>query len=190
MNQRWLRERIAYDGSQLRAHWILGKTGLVGDSVVAFRGSCRVVDGEMADLEDLLSHSEIAADDMVHCLIEVFDDGDIMRAVYLQRLVSAVALDTLRTLASGADIYRRGDDLFAGDGKLSISVATRSMVSSLIHFAVNVSNLGTPVRTAGLEDLGVEPEAFANALLGANADEYRSVLAARAQVRAKGEARP
>jgi len=31
----WLDERIAYDGSQLRAHWILAKTGLAGDAAVA-----------------------------------------------------------------------------------------------------------------------------------------------------------
>lgn len=189
MNQRWLPERIAYDGSQLRAHWILGETGLVGDAVVGFRGSCRVADAEMADLEDLLARSEIAADDMVHCLIEVFDDGDIMRAVFLQRLVSALALDTLRELSAGAEIRRSGDDLFVGEGKLSISVATRSLVSTLIHFAVNVSNAGTPVRTASLEDIGVESEVFAKAFLGAIVEEYQSVRDARAQVRAKGEAR-
>ena len=43
-------ETIAYDGSQLRAHWILRATGLVGDAVVAFRGPCKVADREMADL--------------------------------------------------------------------------------------------------------------------------------------------
>ena len=41
MKTQWLDQTIAYDGSQLRAHWILRATGLVGDGVVAFRGPCR-----------------------------------------------------------------------------------------------------------------------------------------------------
>jgi hypothetical protein len=141
----------------------------------------------MADLEDLLAGSTIAADEMVHVLLEIFDDGDLLRAVYLQRLVTALALDTLSELAPGADLRRSGDDLFAGEGKLSVSVATRSPVSTLIHFAVNVSNAGTPVHTSSLEDLGVDPEAFGERLLEAVAGEYESVRAARARVRAKGE---
>ncbi|MCB9869464.1 MAG: DUF366 family protein [Planctomycetes bacterium] len=184
----WLEETLAYDGSQLRAHWILRHCGLVGDAVVAFRGPCRVADREMADLEDLLSGVGIAGDDMVHFLCECFDDGDLLRAVYVQRLFSAAAGDTLRALAPGVDLRRQGDDLFVGPGKLSISIATRSPVSTLIHFAVNVSNEGTPVHTAALADLGVDPAEFAQRLLGDWTAEVESVRLARAKVRAKDEA--
>ena len=46
----WIDRRIAYDGSQLSAHWILAETGLAGDALVAFRGPCRVERAEIADL--------------------------------------------------------------------------------------------------------------------------------------------
>ena len=85
MKTQWLDQTIAYDGSQLRAHWILRVAGLAGDAVVAFRGPCRVRLSEMADLEDLLEGPGIAGDDMLHFVAEVFDDGDLLRAVYRQR---------------------------------------------------------------------------------------------------------
>jgi uncharacterized protein len=187
MKTRFLDATIAYDGSQLRAHWILRHTGLSGDSAVAFRGPCDVAAEEMADLEDLLDGPGIAGSDMVHFLVEVFDDGDLLRAVYRQRLFTALAFDTLRALAPAAPLRRTGDDLFVDTGKLSISIATRSLVSTLIHFAVNVSNAGTPVETASLEDLGVDPRMFAETLLSALVAEEQSIAGARGKVRAKGE---
>lgn len=183
-----LAETIRYDGSQLRAHWILRRTGIVGDAIVAFRGPCAVLDAEMADLHDLIQGPGIAGDDMLHFVGEFFDDGDLDRAVYRQRLFSALAGDTLRVLAPAAELRREGDDLFLGSGKLSISIATRSLVSTLLHFAVNVRNDGTPVPTSALDDAGVDADAFARALLAAAGREEASIRAARAKVRSKGEA--
>lgn len=188
MNVRWLEDRIDYDGSQLRAHWILRTTGLVGNTMVAFRGACRVRDDEMADLQDLLSGPGIAGADMVHVLWETFDDGDLLRAVLRQRLLAALAREVLGEQAPRHPLRRSGDDLYDGDRKLSISIATRSQVSSLIHFAVNVVTDGVPVPAVGLAELGVDPRAFGERLLAAAHREMESVAAARAQVRAKGEA--
>lgn len=192
MQSRWLDRTLPYDGSQLRAHWILRETGLAGDAIVAFRGPCAVSDAEMADLEDLLSGPGIAGDDMLHFVVELFDDGDLLRAIYLQRLFSALALDCLRARTDqpgdSIQLRRQGDDLFYGSGKLSISIATRSQVSTLIHFAVNVTNEGTPVETASLQDLDIDPTAFAESLMGGFLVECNSIIAARAKVRSKGEA--
>lgn len=188
MNTLWLDEVTDYDGSQLRAHWIRRRTGLVGDALVAFRGACRVTEAEMADLEDLLDGPGIAGSDMVHFLWESFDDGHLPLALHRQRLLAAQALECLRQQSRRGDELRRvGDDLFLGEGKLSISVATCSPVSTLIHFAANVTNQGTPVPTASLRDLEVDPRGFALALLRSAAEEQASILRARALVRPKGE---
>ena len=196
MRTRWIRRPLVYDGAQLRAHWILRTTGIAGDALVAFRGPCRVSGDEMADLHDLLHGPGIAADDMLHFLAEVFDDGELVRAVLRQRLVTAIALESLRALASstrGAALRREGDDLWLGQGKragkLSVSIATRSPVSTLLHLGVNVTNAGAPVRTASLTDLGVEPAAFARDVMARVAAEHASLHAARVKVRAKGEVR-
>lgn len=182
----WIDKQIAYDGSQLRAHWILAETGIAGDAVVAFRGPCRVADQEMADLADL-DGPGIAADDMLHFVWECFSDTGLLLAVHRQRLLSATALEALRAMAPLASMRREGDDLYVGDGKLSISIATASPVSSLIHFAVNARQGGAPVRIASLEDLRVEPRAFAETVLSRIVSEQHSIVVARSKVRAKGE---
>jgi len=183
---RWLDRMVAYDGSQLRSHWILAETGHAGDAIVAFRGPCRVRIDEIADLEDI-DGPGIAADDMVHFLWESFDESGLLLAVHRQRLLSASAREVLGELAPAAQVRRDGDDLFVGQGKLSISIATASPVSTLIHFAVNATQGGAPVAIAALADLGVEPRAFAQRLLQRVAEEQISIQTARCKVRAKGE---
>lgn len=182
----WIRERVDYDGSQLRAHWILSRCGLVGDALVGFRGACAVRAEEIADLADV-DGPGIAGDDMVHFLWESFASTDLLLAVHRQRLLAAQAAEVLRRLAPDTALRRDGDDLWIGDGKLSISIATVTPVSSLIHFAVNVAGSGAPVTVAALADLGVEPESFGTALLERVVDEQESIAAARAVVRPKGE---
>jgi uncharacterized protein len=182
----WCDERVAYDGSQLRAHWLLARFGLVGDAAAAFRGPCRVRDDEMADLADI-DGPGIAGDDLVHVVWESFAAPDLLLAVHRQRLLAAQAREALAQLAPASAVRRDGDDLWVGDGKLSISIATVTPVSSVIHFAVNATPGGAPVATATLQQLGVAPRAFGEALLAALAAEQRSIAVARAKVRAKGE---
>lgn len=186
MNTHWFSDPIRYDGSQLRAHWILRQCGIVGDALVAFRGPCAVSLDEMADLEDLEGPG-IAGADMVHFVWECFTQPDLLLAVHRQRLLAAQARELLAELAPGAVVVRQGDDLHVGPGKLSISIATVTPVSSLIHFAVNATRGGAPVPTAVLAELGVEPVAFARGLLQRAAQEQADIATARAKVRPKGE---
>ncbi len=186
MNVRWLDDRIDYDGSQLRAHWILEQTGIVGDAMVAFRGACAVARAEIADLADI-DGPGIAGDDMVHFVAEWFSHPDLLLATHRQRLLAAQAGEVLRELSPTATVRRHGDDLFVGAGKLSISVATASPVSALLHFAVNATPGGAPVATATLAQLAVEPTTFAERLLALAASEQQSIAVARAKVRSKGE---
>jgi len=181
---RYVAETIAYDGAALRAHWVFRHFGIVGDVLVAFRGPCRVSDAEMADLEDL-GGPGIAGDDLLHFLWERFDDASLETAILRQRLLSCVAAEELRE--RGVDATRDGDDLFVESRKLSISIATRSPVSTLIHFAVNVRNAGTPVPTAALDEWAIAPESFARAVMSRVEREEAGIAAARVKVRAKGE---
>lgn len=186
MITRWLEERLAYDGTQLRAHWILARTGIEGDALVGFRGPCAVRPDEMADLADL-DGPGIAASDMVHFVWESFATTDLLLAVHRQRLLAAQSLELLRELAPDAALRREGDDLFLAGDKLSVSIATCSPVSALIHFAVNATPGGAPVPVATLAQLGVAPEHFGARLLARAAAEQQGIAAARAKVRAKGE---
>ncbi len=189
MKTRWLARRIRYDGSQLAAHWILQTTGIAGDALVAFRGACQVAPEQIADLADVAGPG-IAGDDMLHFLWECFGERDLARAVLRQRLLAARAAQLLNERGRKAAVRRDGDDLYVGAGKLSISVAALSPVSTLIHFALNVSRAGVPVRAAALAELGIEPQAFARELLRRTAAEEESMREAAAKVRARGEAAP
>jgi hypothetical protein len=68
-------------------------------------------------------------------------------------------------------------------GKMSISIATVSPVSSLIHFAINIVNDGTPVKTASLNDVSYEPRLFAKNAMAKLSEEYVSILNATTKVR-------
>ena len=113
MHTLWCDERIAYDGSQLRAHWLLQRFGLAGDAIVAFRGPCRVTLAEMADLADV-DGPGIAGDDMVHFVWECFTTPALLLAVHRQRLLAAQAREVLAELAPAVVVRRDGDDLDAG----------------------------------------------------------------------------
>lgn len=171
-----------YDGSQLVSLRSYLKHGLLGDSIVAWVGPCKVSLDHMVDGEDLVAGAEIRGDLMLHFVIEKFE-STLLAAVGLQRLLAAIVQDELRDLVKGIDIRRDGDDIFIDEGKFSISIATQSPVSSLIHFAVNVVNEGTPVKTSALGDLGLEPKPFALKIMNLFAVEVGSIVEATRKVR-------
>lgn len=81
-------------------------------------------------------------------------------------------------------IARQGSDLYDGKYKLTVSIASVSAVSALIHAGINVSSRNTPVPTRGLADYGIEPRAFAEEILAGYAAECEGLLRARCKVRA------
>lgn len=176
-------KEIEYTGEQLQSRWIEKQFRLKGDAAVAFVGGCNVAREWMVDLEDLAAGNEIRGDRMLHFIVEHFD-ADIGRAALRQRVLVCVAAELLNEMGGGKEVKRRGDDLFVGEGKLSISIATASPASGLIHFGVNITKSGVPVEAASLEDLGVDAAAFADRLLESYAREMDEIEKATKKVRA------
>lgn len=177
-------QAITYDGTQLSSLWAYRTFGLLGESIISFRGPCRVDFTHMVDVEDLKNRSPIYGSDMLHFIAEHFDH-DLEKAVLRQHLLIAVAKDILEEKA-GVKLLRRGDDLFLHGRKLSISIATASPVSTMIHFALNVTPEGTPVPAAGLVEMGFSPQevpVLAETIGQAYALEMQGVLRARCKVR-------
>lgn len=170
-----------YSGAELRSHFAFTNHGLLGDSGVAFVGRCSVREAHMVDVEDLQARDFIAGDRMLHFIVEHFEER-LTTMVLRQRLLVRLASERLEHL-SGARLVVRGDDLYLGEGKLSVSVATCSPVSGLIHLGLNVTNEGTPVKTASLADLGLDEGAVARAVLEAYRDEYDDMRRAATKVR-------
>src|SRR5665213_200594 len=170
-----------YDGAQLVSLNSYLKHGLLGDSIVAWVGACDVSFEHMVDGEDIIEKESIAGDKMIHFIVEKFDIS-LYAAVALQRLLASIVKDQLLTM-SKEKLFREGDDIYLGDRKLSISIATQSPVSSLIHFAVNVTNKGTPVKTLSLEDLGVEAKPFAIEIMNRFCKETEGIHQATMKVK-------
>jgi hypothetical protein len=178
MKTMWVGQRIDYDGTQIHSLWAYRTFGLQGDSIVAFQGGCEIPFENMVDLEDVRARSRIASPLMVHFIVEHFD-LDLEKAALRQRLLSAAVRDEL-----GSGVRRVGDDLFLGKGKLSISIATRTPVSSKIHFGINVERAtDVGVETRSLGDLRVKPVPFAKKILGRYGAEMAGVLDVRTRVR-------
>jgi len=175
-------DQLAYTGAELRSHWIMGRFGLRGDAVVAFRGPCEVGLSEMVDLEDVAAGAFIRSAEMLHFIAEHFE-GDLDRMVLRQRLFICVIREALSALDGVPELRREGDDLYAGERKLSVSIATASPVSTLMHVGLNVDPAGAPVPAVGLADWGVDPERLARELLDAWAAELAGIAAARCKVR-------
>ncbi|MDZ4662272.1 MAG: DUF366 family protein [Pseudomonadota bacterium] len=164
----WLEKEITYDGSQLKPLFSYMNAGPSGDSIVAWQGPCNVPLHNMVDGEDRRELAKISSDKMLHFIVEKFP-ANLSFAVAAQRLLAGQALERLRELCTDKSIAfaltRAGDDIWLSKKKLSISIATVSQISSLIHFAINISNEGTPVETLSLGDLKIEPISFAKILM-------------------------
>ena len=183
-------QSITYDGHQLAPHWIYRQFDLLGDAMVAFTGPCKVDLTEMVDIEDVKAQAPIYSPKMLHFIAEFFHT-DLELAVYRQRLLIINGKELLEEM-TGQLIKRHGDDLYAlrrdgSPGKLSVSIATASPTSTLIHTGFNIETEGTPVATSGLSQFGIEINSFATGLLHRYANEVQDIHLARCKVRAVTE---
>jgi hypothetical protein len=73
----------------------------------------------------------------------------------MQRLLIVSVKEVLEK--HGIGTMRNGDDLFVGDGKLTVSIASAGVTSEKIHCGINITTKGTPcdVHTAALMDNGI-----------------------------------
>jgi len=177
----YIKERINYTGKELHSHFAYRRFDIMGDSLVAFSGGCEVKTGDLVDLADVKEKAGIYSEDMLHFIGEFFDH-DLDRTILRQRLLIAIIKDAVVEL-SGRPLVRRGDDIYEGKDKLSVSIATLTPVSGIIHTGINISSKNTPVPTKGLRDYGIEPVFFANGVLDGFVKEMKGISVARCKVR-------
>lgn len=146
-------EIFPYDGSQIDASWAFREFGIYGSSVITWIGPVNITPDNLKDFADV--GLEIKSNYMVNFICEFFDcQPGNMRIAYLrQRLLVMIFREIL--FEYGVVSKREGDDIFVDGGKLSISIATASLSSMKIHFALNLEDKGTPddVDTIGLYDI-------------------------------------
>lgn len=189
MKYLFIDQEFKYDGTQLKPLFAYLNYKILGDSIVSWVGPCDIPFEHMVDGEDVLAQSEIRGDKMLHFIVEKFD-VQLFAGVALQRLLASIVIDILRDLSLDKSqtqkLVRDGDDIFLANKKLSISIATQSINSTLVHFAVNVVNTGTPVETLSLNDLKIDVVMFAHRVLEKFTQEVGSIIEATHKVRTLG----
>ena len=142
-----------YDGSQINPSWAFQEFGIYGSSIVTWIGPVNITPDNLKDFADV--GLEIKSNYMVNFICEFFDQQPTnMRIAYLrQRLLVMIFREILTE--KGVRTTREGDDIFVDGRKLSISIASVSLNSAKIHFALNLEDKGTPsdVETIGLYDI-------------------------------------
>ncbi|MFA5384272.1 MAG: DUF366 family protein [Eubacteriales bacterium] len=176
-------ETVPYDGRQLSSLWAYRTWGVRGDSIVGFRGPCDIDFADMIDMEDVLSRSAIYSPDMLHFIVEHFDH-DLEKGVLRQRLLITIIREILES--RGIRPSRRGDDLYIDDSKLSISIATVTPVSTMVHAGLNISRENVPVKASCLLEAGLAENQIlqlAEEICRSYAGEIEGIFLARCKVR-------
>ncbi|MHB8172140.1 MAG: DUF366 family protein [Thermincolia bacterium] len=182
MKSHLVQNKLPYDGTQLTSLWGYKNFGIQGDGIVAFRGPCQVRLEHMVDQEDVLAGDHIYSEDMLHFIAEHFE-FDLEKTVMRQRLLITIIKELLER-DPGVKLRREGDDIYWGDKKLSVSIATLTRVSTIVHTGLNLSSRNTPVATVSLPELGVTDwELFAQEVNEAYSRELDDIRLARCKVR-------
>lgn len=185
MKYKFIEQKICYTGKELSPHWIYKTFNIQGDAIVCFIGECEVKLTEMVDIEDVLANSPIYSKKMVHFIVEHFNIS-LIEGVLRQRLLVNIAKEIIMpNVASPGVVVRNGDDLFYNNGKLSVSIAAKSVNSVLIHLGINIDSDGTPVKAAGLEtDMNIKNYGeIAKQIMINYCKEYDEIINASCKVR-------
>lgn len=182
MKTKFIEEEIKYIGSQLSPHWIYKNFKIQGDSIVAFLGECKVDLTEMVDIEDVINNEPIYSKYMLSFISEQFGVG-LTEGVFRQRLLICIIKELLEE--KGVFVVRNGDDLMIDGKKLSVSIATKSITSVLIHTGLNILSEGAPVKASGLKsELGIDNiREFAETVMQRYSDEIDDIILAGTKVR-------
>lgn len=182
MHTKLIDKEIKYIGSQLAPHWIYKNFKLQGDAIVAFIGECEVALTEMVDIEDVINNEPIYSKSMLSFITEQFN-VNLVEGVFRQRLLICIIKELLEE--RGVFVVRNGDDLMIDGRKLSVSIATKSTTSILIHTGLNILSEGAPVKASGLtSELGItDIKEFALEVMKRYAEELEDINLASTKVR-------
>ena len=182
MHTKLIDKEIKYIGSQLAPHWIYKNFKLQGDAIVAFIGECEVALTEMVDIEDVINNEPIYSKSMLSFITEQFN-VNLVEGVFRQRLLICIIKELLEE--RGIFVVRNGDDLMIDGKKLSVSIATKSTTSILIHTGLNILSEGAPVKASGLtSELGiVDIKEFAIEVMKRYSEELEDINLASTKVR-------
>lgn len=155
-------------------------------NIIVTRGEADVPIEHMVDLEDVIEDSPIYSEDMLNFIIEIIGCTDLEKLVFIQRYFIRLIGEFVEDFSSS--IYYKGDDIMFEDGKkMSVSIATISKTSGLIHIGLNVSGTKYPkgVEAASLLDILPNEDAlevFIENVVGKMRSEINDIFIATTKV--------
>jgi len=173
---------LKYDGTQLQSHFAYNNFDIISDSIVAFIGPCDVKKENLVDLEDVKANKFIYSENMLHFIVEHFE-SNLQTTIAYQRLLIDLIIQELKESEPDISLTRRGDDIYDETLKFSVSIATKSPVSTLIHTGINISSKNTPLPTSCLENYKINPHAVATSVLNRYRAEIENMKRAAAKVK-------
>lgn len=184
METLFIDKETKYTGKELAPHWIYKNFHIMGNAIVSFIGECEVKLDHMVDIEDVINNEPIYSKKMLSFIEENFNSS-MAEMVYKQRLLVAITKELIEKKSPEVKVKRDGDDLYINDKKLSVSIATKSITSTLIHFGLNIDAQGAPVNAADLiNDAKIlNVEAFAQELMSEYKRETQDIILAASKVR-------
>ena len=140
----------------------------------------------MVDIEDVINSEPIYSKYMLSFITEQFGIS-LSEGVLRQRLLICIIKELLED--RGILVKRNGDDLLIDNKKLSVSIATKSFTSVLIHTGLNILSDGAPVAASGLtSELGINDiEYFATEIMRRYSNELQDISLACTKVRGVAE---
>jgi len=172
MEYKILSEKRALSGDEMLPHWAYRSFGLLGDSIVAFKGPFDVPPGKWIDLECLKRDTELPVVDMLHFVAEHFDTN-LREAVLCQYVLVSILEEKLlhRVPQDGHRLTRLGDDLFDGENRLSITAVGCTIVSAKIHLGVYLDTEPSK-EIHGLAAYSIDPLELAGVVI----NQYRTEM--------------
>lgn len=184
MKTKLLDTEYKYTGDQLAPHWIYKNYKMQGDAIVGFYGECDVKLTEMVDIEDVINSEPIYSKSMLSFIIEQFNIG-LVEGVVRQRLFISIIKESIekRLDMSKHKIERRGDDIYVDGYKMSVSIATKSVTSVLIHTGINIISEGAAIKAIGLNDVGIyDIKELAQEIMSKYSEEIDDIILATTKV--------
>lgn len=154
-------------------------------NIIVTRGEANVSLDHMVDIEDVMDSEPIYSEDMLNFIIEVIGCTDLEKLVFIQRYFVRLIGEIVESYNSTT--YYKGDDIMVEGKKLSVSIATVSNASGLIHIGLNASGDKYPegVNAIALSDFipdHIGLDYFIEAVIESMASEINDIFIATTKV--------
>lgn len=178
---------LDYTGDQLRSLFTYELSGKPGNNIIAFIGKMNLKE-KMIDMEDILENDYIYSPLALNFIVEIFHIN-LETTILYQRLLMQCITDVLKTYPIfWNNVIREGDDIFyieeGGKYKMSVSIATVSPISGLIHVGINMKvDDKIPVKAYGIGTDDFFIKDFVKTLFNSFIEEYTGIQCASVKVK-------